>query len=50
MGETFDLAPDGKRIVVMMPAESQEPQEAQHHVLLVVNFFDEVRRRVSAGK
>jgi serine/threonine-protein kinase len=44
----YDLAPDGKRFVVVMPAESAQPQEAQSHVTLVVNFFDEIRRRVAA--
>jgi serine/threonine-protein kinase len=44
----FYLAPDGKRFVVLMPAESPEPRETQSHVTLVVNFFDEVRRRVAA--
>jgi serine/threonine-protein kinase len=44
----FDLAPDGKRCIVLMPAESSQPQESQSHVTLVVNFFDEVRRRVAA--
>jgi hypothetical protein len=44
----FDLAPDGKRFIVLMPAESPEPRETQSHATLVVNFFDEVRRRVAA--
>jgi serine/threonine-protein kinase len=44
----FDLAPDGKRFVVLMPAESPKPRETQSHVTLVVNLFDEVRRRVAA--
>jgi len=48
LGMNFDLAPDGKRFVVLMPVESSEPREAQNHVMLVVNFFDEVRRRVAA--
>jgi serine/threonine-protein kinase len=43
----LDLAPDGKRFVVLMPPEGQEPRERQSHVTLVVNFFDEVRRRVA---
>jgi serine/threonine-protein kinase len=47
-GVNFDLAPDGKRLVVLMPAESPEPRETQSHVTLVVNFFDEVRRRAAA--
>ena len=44
----LDLAPDGKRFVALMPAESAEPQETQSHVRLVWNFFDEIRRRVAA--
>jgi serine/threonine-protein kinase len=42
----FDLAPDGKRFAVLMSAEPREPQR---DVMLVLNFFDEVRRRVAAG-
>jgi dipeptidyl aminopeptidase/acylaminoacyl peptidase len=42
------LAPDGKRFIVLMPAESPEPLETQSHVKIAVNFFDEVRRRVAA--
>lgn len=44
----FDLAPDGKRFVVLMPAESPEPRETQSHIKIVTNFFDEVRMRVAA--
>jgi hypothetical protein len=43
----FDLAPDGKRFVVLMPAQSPEPRETQSHVTLVLNFFDEVRRHTA---
>ena len=43
----LDLAPDGKRFVVVMPIESSEPRENQSHVMLELNFFDEVRRRVA---
>jgi serine/threonine-protein kinase len=47
----FDLAPDGKRIVALMPAtESKGSQEAQNHVVFLENFFDELRRKVPAGK
>lgn len=45
----FDLAPDGRRFAVLMPADSPEPQESRSHVTLLLNFFDEVRRRVAAG-
>jgi len=46
----FDLAPDGKRLVVLMPTESPEPRESQSHVTLVVNFFGEVRRLAAQSK
>jgi serine/threonine-protein kinase len=49
LSPNFDLAPDGKQFVVLMPAEGSEPLEAQSHVTLVVNFFDEVRRRAPGG-
>jgi serine/threonine-protein kinase len=45
----LDLAPDGKRFVVLMPAEAPEARESQSHVTLVMNYFDEVRRR-AAGR
>ena len=47
LGRNFDLAPDGKRFVVLMPAEGPEPRATQSHVMIVANFFDEVRRRVA---
>jgi serine/threonine-protein kinase len=41
----FDLAPDGKRVIALMPAGA--PAEA-HHVTFLLNFFDEVRRRMES--
>jgi Tol biopolymer transport system component len=41
----YDLAPDGKRIAALMPAETAEGQKAQNQVIFLENFFDEVRRR-----
>jgi serine/threonine-protein kinase len=46
----YDLAPDGKRIAALMPAEAPETQKAQNHVIFLENFFDELRRRVPAPK
>ena len=46
---TFDLSPDGKRFAVLTPAQGPKLHETQCHVMLLVNFFDEVRRRVAAG-
>jgi len=40
----FDLAPDGKRFAVLMAAGGSVPPDAQSHVTLVMNFFDELRR------
>ena len=45
--QNYDLAPDGKHFVVLMPAESAEDRDIRSHVTLVMNFFDEVRRRAS---
>jgi serine/threonine-protein kinase len=42
VSKNVDLAPDGKHIVAVMPAEGGE---AQHHVVFLLNFFDELRRR-----
>ena len=45
----FDLAPDGQRFAVLLPAEGADPG-AQLQTMLMLNFFDEVRRRVAAGR
>ena len=44
---TYDLAPDGKRIAALMPADTVADQQAQTHVIFLENFFDEVRRRTA---
>ena len=49
-GKNVDLAPDGKRIVALMPVETAEAQKAQNHVIFLENFFDEVRRKVPISK
>ena len=41
----LDLAPDGRRFVVLIPAEGMEARESRSRITLVMNFFDEVRRR-----
>ena len=46
--EGFDLAPDGKRFVVVQRPKSQE-DGSSHEVVFVLNFLDELRRRVPAG-
>jgi Tol biopolymer transport system component len=44
LNRNFDVAPDGKRLVAGIPAGNRE---LPNHVLLVVDFFDEVKRRVA---
>ena len=46
----FDFAPDGKRVVVTVPASAQKPSEREHTVVFVQNFFDELRRLAPVGR
>jgi serine/threonine-protein kinase len=43
----YDPAPDGKSIVALMPADT--PEEPHDRVTFLLNFFDELRRRVPAN-
>ena len=43
---SYDLAPDGKRVAAVLPAEGLGEQQSQSRVIFLQNFFDEVRRRV----
>jgi eukaryotic-like serine/threonine-protein kinase len=43
---TWDLAPDGKRLAVVTPVETMKASKAEHEVVFLENFFDELRRRV----
>jgi serine/threonine-protein kinase len=46
----FDLAPDGKRFVVFPRADAGDEKKGSVHVTFLLNFFDEVRRRIPEGK
>jgi hypothetical protein len=46
----FDLAPDGRRLVALMPVETADAQQAQRRVTFLLNFFDDVRRKVPVGQ
>jgi hypothetical protein len=48
--KNLELAPDGKRFAVILPAEEPGSQQAKNRITFVENFFDEVRRRVPLGK
>jgi serine/threonine-protein kinase len=41
----YTVAPDGKRLLVLLPAEGQA-EKPSTHVMLLLNFFDELKRRV----
>jgi serine/threonine-protein kinase len=43
----FDVAPDGERIAALMTATRPENQQTANHVTVMLNFDDEVRRRVA---
>jgi Tol biopolymer transport system component len=49
-GTMWDLAPDGKRVLVVTPVEPQEASKPEHEVVFLENFFDYLRKRVPAGK
>jgi len=46
----WDLAPDGKRVAVVMSGGTAEAPKQEHEVVFLLNFFDELRRRVPLGK
>ena len=46
----FDLAPDGKRMLVLTRVESAEAPKPEHEVVFLFNVFDELGRRVPLGK
>jgi len=48
--EPWDLAPDGKRVVLVAPVESAEAPKQEHEVVFLENFFAELRRKVPVGK
>ena len=46
----FDVAPDGKRLVVTLPVTTRETPTQDHTVVLLQNFLDELRRRAPADR
>jgi eukaryotic-like serine/threonine-protein kinase len=44
---SYDLAPEGKRVVALLPADT--PEEPHDRVIFLLNFFDELRRRVPSS-
>jgi serine/threonine-protein kinase len=46
----LEVAPDGQRLVVTVPVESEEAPKTEHEVVFLQNFADELIRRVPQGK
>jgi hypothetical protein len=46
----FDVAPDGKRVMTVMPTVTEPAPQADHTLVFVQNFFDELRRRVPVAR
>ncbi len=46
----FDLAPDGKRFAVLARPETNEEKPGNVHITFLLNFFDDLRRRMPTGK
>jgi len=44
-----DLSPDGKRFAVVPTPEANTAERGSAHVTFLLNFFDELRRRIPAG-
>jgi len=42
----LDIAPDGRRFIVLTPPESRSEKPATVHATILMNFFDELRRRM----
>jgi Tol biopolymer transport system component len=49
-GTAFGLTPDGKRLVVLAQPDPADTPKPAHEVVLLLNFFDELRRRLHEGK
>jgi DNA-binding winged helix-turn-helix (wHTH) protein/Tol biopolymer transport system component len=45
----LDIAPDGRRFVVLVPPASRSEEPATVHATILLNFFDELRRRVPSS-
>ena len=46
---SYDLAPEGKRFIVLPRPKTEESATGSLHVTVLLNFFVELRRRVALG-
>ena len=43
---SFDVTPDGERFLVVLPAERTEIDAPQPRIVIIQNWFEELRRLV----
>jgi hypothetical protein len=46
VGRLFDLTPDGRRIIAWEPQEQPKEAKVDLQVTMLLNWFDELRRRL----
>jgi hypothetical protein len=44
--QNFDASPDGKRMVIAPHPDARDEQEAISRLTVLMNFFDEVQRKI----
>ncbi len=49
-GTTWDVSPDGKRLLVLTAAAPSDDRKPRHDIVLIQNFTDYVRQKVAVGK
>jgi hypothetical protein len=47
---TYDLAPDGQRFAIVLNPDGTAEEKPITHLTVLLNFFDELKRRVPGGK
>jgi hypothetical protein len=48
-GRTYDVSPDGRRFLVIKNSAAGDPNATPASMVVVLNWFEEVKRRVSAS-
>jgi hypothetical protein len=44
----YDLAPDGTRLIALVPEPTSAPRQSENHVTMMLDFFTELQRRAAA--
>ena len=46
----LEVAPDGQRLVVTVPVESEQAPKTEHSVVFLLNFLDYLKQQVPLNK